>query len=43
MYDKEISPRERLGSWLIIAVFGIGSVVGTVFTILPKSVLGIES
>jgi len=39
----EISTPEKTASWLIIVLFGVGSVIGTVFTIMPKSTLGIDS
>jgi vesicular inhibitory amino acid transporter len=42
IFGKEISMRERLLDYLLIAVCSVLAIVGTVFAFLPKSMIGAE-
>ena len=43
LYWKDISPRERVFLWTLLVLFSILGAVGTIWTFLPKSVIGIET
>jgi len=40
IFGKEISPRERLLDYFLIAICSVLAVVGTVFAFLPKAMIG---
>ncbi|KAH0443287.1 transmembrane amino acid transporter [Colletotrichum camelliae] len=42
LFDKEISPRERLLCYVLMTISTVLSVVGTVWAFLPKSLIGAE-
>ena len=42
IFGKEISVRERILDWFLIAVCSVLAVVGTIFAFLPKSMIGAE-
>ncbi|KAG5935225.1 hypothetical protein E4U53_000480 [Claviceps sorghi] len=41
LYHKDITKRERAISWLLLVVFSILGLVGTVWTFLPKHLIGV--
>ena len=40
LYGPDISARELVGSWVLLVIFSIFGVVGTVWTFLPKDLVG---
>lgn len=40
LYWKEISFRERVVSWILLVLFSIMGLLGTIWTFLPKSLVG---
>ncbi|KAH8669826.1 transmembrane amino acid transporter protein-domain-containing protein [Ilyonectria robusta] len=42
LFWKDISVRERLVSWVLLVVFGILGTLGTVWTFLPKHLIGAD-
>lgn len=42
LFWKDISVRERIMSWVLLVVFSLLGIVGTVWTFLPKHVIGAD-
>ncbi|KAL7789837.1 transmembrane amino acid transporter domain-containing protein [Trichoderma ceciliae] len=41
LYGKDVSVRERIVLWCLLAVFSVLGLVGTVWTFLPKDLIGV--
>jgi vesicular inhibitory amino acid transporter len=42
LFPKEITATEKLGYWVTLAVFTVVGIVGTIWTFLPKHLIGVD-
>lgn len=41
LYEKDVSAKERLALWCLVVVFAVLGLIGTVWTFLPKDLIGV--